>query len=250
MLVFSPTAWDSPQTVLVTGVDDSERDGDRMSLVTIAVDAGQSDARFSGVAAQMVSVTTLDNDPGWQNVDNPFDVDGDGFVTAYDVLILIDYINSNPGNSTLPLLPVSPPPYYDVNDDRLCTALDILLVINWLNSRTAAASSSGGAGEGEGTSPGAFPVANALLSESRSVAVQPVSAPAELLSAPVVGTRLVPPPGLLPATRLQVSGQSAEPRQIVRYREGEWPQAVDAALECWEPECDEVAGLPSRSGNR
>ena len=66
-LVFSPGGWDSPQTVTITGVDDSVRDGDQSSLVTVAVDAAQSDGQFDGVAAQTVSVTTTDDNQGWQN---------------------------------------------------------------------------------------------------------------------------------------------------------------------------------------
>jgi len=196
--------------------------------------------REDGNNVVLITVTTLDNDSGWQNVDNPFDVDGDGFVTPYDVLILIDYINSNAGNSLLPSTPASPP-YYDVNDDGLCTALDILLVINWLNSRAAAAS--GGEGEGERTSPESRPQANGMPSELRFVQVQLVTAPADRLSPPIVFGPLGPPPGSISATRFHVSGKLAEPRRIVRYRESDWTEAVDTVLERWEPLRDLAAGL-------
>jgi len=242
VLVFWPAVWNSPQTVTITGIDDSERDGAQESLVTIAVDADQSDGRFADVAAQAVSVTTLDNDYGWHNVDNPFDTDGDGFVTAQDVLILINYINDNSGNTTLPSSPVSPPPYYDVNDDNLCTALDILMVINWINTQSAASSS----GEGEGISRDASPAATAVpLEARRSPAVQPVFATAERLSDPIAAPRPASAPIPPPATRLQASFSSAKPGRPLHRISPDWTVSVDAALEIWEPEWDEVAGLPS-----
>jgi autotransporter-associated beta strand protein len=242
VLVFSPEDWDSPQTVTITGVDDFERDGDQESVITIAVDAEQSDGGFAGVAAQTVSLTTLDNDSGWQNVDYPFDVNGDGFVTANDALILIDRINGNAGNSTLPSPPLSPPPYYDVNNDSLCTPLDILLVINWINTQSAASSS----GEGEGISRDASPAATAVpLEARRSPAVQPVFATAERLSDPIAAPRPASAPIPPPATRLQASFSSAKPGRPLHRISPDWTVSVDAALEIWEPEWDEVAGLPS-----
>jgi hypothetical protein len=77
-------------------------------------------------------------------------VNGDGFVSPIDVLILINYLNANPGGK-LPdeLFPDDPPyppsvPYYDVLGNGIVIPLDVLEVINYLNS---AASSPGGEGE-------------------------------------------------------------------------------------------------------
>ncbi len=61
----------------------------------------------------------------WQNPANRFDVDGADGVTAQDVLLLINYINGQPGDSFLPASPQLPPPYYDVNADDACTAQDV-----------------------------------------------------------------------------------------------------------------------------
>jgi len=36
-----------------------------------------------------------------------------------DVLVLIQYINANPGENALPIPPDAAPPYYDVNGDGL-----------------------------------------------------------------------------------------------------------------------------------
>lgn len=148
-LVFSPLAWDQPQEVTITGVDDSLLDGDQRSLVEIAVDVENSDAKFADAAARTVSVTTLDDEHSWQNPTNAFDVDGDGYVSAADVLAIINHINSAMGESLLPPAPMSPPPYYDVNNDGRCTALDILLVINHINHQPVASPPSG---EGESES--------------------------------------------------------------------------------------------------
>jgi hypothetical protein len=54
-------------------------------------------------------------------------------VSALDVLILINYINSYPGVSSLPAPPQLPPPYLDVDNDNACTALDVLMVVNHIN---------------------------------------------------------------------------------------------------------------------
>ncbi len=80
----------------------------------------------------------------WHNPGNPFDVDGQSVVSALDVLIMINYINFNLGQTTLPSAPVEPHPFYDVNGDDACSTLDVLMVINYINSR-----SPGAAGEGE-----------------------------------------------------------------------------------------------------
>ncbi len=68
------------------------------------------------------------------NDTNPYDVDGDGFLTPLDPLIIINYINNNgigpieepgEGESALPDL--------DVDGDGEVTPLDILILINRLN---------------------------------------------------------------------------------------------------------------------
>ena len=65
---------------------------------------------------------------------NPYDVDGDGFLTPLDPLIIINYINNNgvgpidepgEGESALPDL--------DVDGDGVVSPLDILILINRLN---------------------------------------------------------------------------------------------------------------------
>jgi sugar lactone lactonase YvrE len=95
---------------------------------------GSQDTAFAWMAA---------ND-SWHNGVTPCDVNGRDGVTPLDALILINYLNAQPGAS-LPPLPAAAPPYYDVNDDQSCTPLDVLQVVNYINSRPA--ESSGGEGE-------------------------------------------------------------------------------------------------------
>jgi hypothetical protein len=83
----------------------------------------------------------------WQNPIQPTDVNGDGYVTPQDALVLINYINAHSGNSSLPN--DLPSPYYDVDGNGLITAADVLVVINRLNQATASPSSPGGSAGGE-----------------------------------------------------------------------------------------------------
>lgn len=61
-LTFDATNWDVPQSVTVSGVDDTLWDGDTMSLLTVAVDAAVSDNSFGQFDSQHVAIHTLDND--------------------------------------------------------------------------------------------------------------------------------------------------------------------------------------------
>lgn len=260
VLVFSTEGWDSPQTVTVTGVDDASRDGDQMSVVTVAVDAARSDGYFDGVLAQTVSVTTTDDDLGWQNSNNPFDVSGNGSVDAADVLLLINYVNGNSGSPTLPSPPASPPPYYDVNNDGRCTAFDVLLVINFINDQTSIGASS--AGEGEGESREAFRSSAAPLDSTSETAAVP-SGDMQLVPAPWEGSTpnparsanragpieagfrsdvvdldpalgTSPEPVPVPAARFSVPNASDLSLRTADSAGRDWNQAVDTALEDWE----------------
>jgi hypothetical protein len=60
-LKFTPTDWNTPQTVTVTGVDDSEDDGN--IAYTIFTDpASSDDGKYDGLNAANVSVTNTDDD--------------------------------------------------------------------------------------------------------------------------------------------------------------------------------------------
>jgi len=61
-LTFTNGDWDKPQTVTVTGVDDSATDGNQTTSVTVSVNDVGSDDVFDPLADQTVSVTTVDDE--------------------------------------------------------------------------------------------------------------------------------------------------------------------------------------------
>jgi hypothetical protein len=83
----------------------------------------------------------------YTNPSNALDVNGDGFVTPIDVLLVINDVNAYGARSLSGGASGEGPAnrvYLDVNSDRFVSPIDALLVINYLNS-----SSKIGAGEGE-----------------------------------------------------------------------------------------------------
>lgn len=74
----------------------------------------------------------LDQNP-WQNALNRYDVDGDGIVTPRDVLICVNWLNSQLDNGGS-LSESGAPYYYDVSGDGQLTALDVLHIANQLES--------------------------------------------------------------------------------------------------------------------
>ncbi|MBI1314162.1 hypothetical protein GC176_22945 [bacterium] len=61
-LTFTPSNWNVPQTVIVTGEDDPDDDGDQVSQISVAVNVAGSDVLFGAVGQQMVAVTTFDDE--------------------------------------------------------------------------------------------------------------------------------------------------------------------------------------------
>ena len=61
-LTFSPSNWDVPQSVTVTGVNDGLDDGNQKFDIKISVIDSSSDGAFASQADQKLSVTNLDND--------------------------------------------------------------------------------------------------------------------------------------------------------------------------------------------
>ncbi len=81
------------------------------------------------------------------NIPAPLDVDGDGFISPLDVLVVVNVLNEYPA------FPSNDPvrTYYtigqkmaDPNNDRSINPLDVLTIINYLNSKSGS-----GSGEGE-----------------------------------------------------------------------------------------------------
>jgi hypothetical protein len=72
-------------------------------------------------------------------------VNNDGSVSPIDALLLINYINSHPIITPLPLPRPVGAPFYDVNGDGVASASDVLDVVNRINQLN---SPLGGEGEG------------------------------------------------------------------------------------------------------
>jgi Dockerin type I domain len=72
------------------------------------------------------------------------DVNNDGFVSAFDALLIINKLNS--ANTALANTLFTPSPFLDVNGDGICSSMDALVIINWLNTNVVGSESSG-AGE-------------------------------------------------------------------------------------------------------
>ena len=119
----------------------------------LLVDADQAAMTFQFLnrAGTIIDTYTLTNSTplyeGWRNLANPCDVNARDGVTPLDVLLVINYLNAQAGNTSLPAPPTAPPPYYDVNGDQHCTAIDALLVINYINGQGAGESTAEAEGE-------------------------------------------------------------------------------------------------------
>lgn len=76
-VTFTPANWSVPQTVTLTGVDDTEDDGNQTTLVDFFVFDAESAVEYRTVFDQAISVVTLDND-GVQEGDGQGNTDADG----------------------------------------------------------------------------------------------------------------------------------------------------------------------------
>jgi hypothetical protein len=253
-LTFTLETWNSPQTVTIIGIDDSDRDGDQITSILVAVDTDQSDSRFAAVAAQSVWVATFDDDVGWTNPRNRFDVDDSGKVDPADVLRIINYLNSHPSDPSLPAPPAAPPPYYDVNGDSFCMPNDVLMVINYLNSLSAV----GGEGEAmlgdlaEPTAPSPYvpselraKAAVEAQQDARSNGLVPLKPASPTMSpraaeqhreAGYVESRRFRPAVTRLAMRLQDAILSINRIRNDELADRDWTRRVDAALGAWERE--------------
>ncbi len=84
------------------------------------------------VSSNIATVTVNVVDQLFQNIRNPFDVDGDTKVTPLDALLVINEINRS-GSRKLNAGEFIPPPFIDVDGNQSVEPLDVLLVINELN---------------------------------------------------------------------------------------------------------------------
>ena len=61
-LTFTKDMWNVEQEVIVTGVNDDSKDGERHTLITLSIDQANTDNAFDSVVNQNIAVTTIDND--------------------------------------------------------------------------------------------------------------------------------------------------------------------------------------------
>jgi len=90
---------------------------------------------FANVGFQAGSITIEDipNPFIYQNSDNRFDVDGNGFVNPLDLLMVVRDINLN-GFRLLPDETIGdPPPFIDVTGDNIVNPLDLVQIVSELN---------------------------------------------------------------------------------------------------------------------
>ena len=80
---------------------------------------------------------------GWSNPRLPMDVDRDGQISPFDVLILINEINKG-GSGRMLGSPDSANYYLDPDNDGFLAPLDVLVLVNWFNR-----SNGGGSGESD-----------------------------------------------------------------------------------------------------
>jgi len=97
--------------------------------IELVITARDDSNIFESLSASFV-VRVLENSNPYHNLDNPYDVDRNGSVTALDALAIINYLNVyGPG----PIHRTDEDYAYDVNADQMVTALDVLLVLNEIN---------------------------------------------------------------------------------------------------------------------
>ena len=162
----------------------------------------------------------------------PEDTDGDGTVTAVDVLLLINYLNAGPLYTGASAPGGGFPALYDVNRDGRVTPLDVLLVINYLNAAAVAG------GEGESASyPEAFVTTPSASLSSAILLSEPIPAAAERRESPlwpafdsrddagtVRGTGRRPSLGCRPAR----GGAGGLGRRLGRHRRAGFPRLAAA----------------------
>jgi len=103
-----------------------------------------SDTNFATSDSALVTVRVVTS--LYQNPNNRFDVNADGFVSPIDALIVINDLQRK-GTRILSPTEFVPPPFIDVNGSGSVEPIDVLNVINFLNTQSRTGS---GEGEGEG----------------------------------------------------------------------------------------------------
>lgn len=92
--------------------------------------AGEFELLEGDPSAEITLFAAMGPSP-WQNLDNPDDVNADGWITPYDALLVINRVNEGTVLSALASVPTTI--FADVNGDRSLDTTDAVQVINTLN---------------------------------------------------------------------------------------------------------------------
>ncbi len=89
LLTFTSSNWNVPQTVTVTGVDNSVVDGTRGVLITVAVDSLISSPEYNGTTRALFVTITDNETPGMtvSDTSGSTDVDESGSTDTFDVVL-------------------------------------------------------------------------------------------------------------------------------------------------------------------
>ena len=98
-----------------------------------ATDSGNPAAAIT----RTLPINVVSNPRPWRCPDDWLDVNADGQIVPFDVLYIINELNTPTVIGSDGMLPTARPAnatyYYDTNGDRYCTPMDALWVINYLN---------------------------------------------------------------------------------------------------------------------
>lgn len=145
-------------------LDDQYVQRSNVDEIQLTITAQDSAGTFNAVS-EIFIIEVVENPSPFHNDENPFDVDGNGIISAYDALLIINYLNTyGPG----PVGHGDPGYGYDVNNDSMVTALDALIVINELNRHSNNGGSTVGGEEPEGEQIGDEPESNSQSPADRS----------------------------------------------------------------------------------
>lgn len=120
-------------TVTADGVDDTTKTEEVVEeplLMRTSLTGAEDVVAVEDQSAEIMLFSAMGPSP-WQNVDNPDDVNADGWATPFDALLVINRVNEGLSLTTVSGAEMSY--YVDVNGDRCLDPTDAVQVINFLN---------------------------------------------------------------------------------------------------------------------
>ena len=119
----------------VEGIVNVTADSDFSGAIEFQYSVRDQNGTESNLARVTIEVTRA-TESGWKNQVNRLDVNDDGTVTAIDVLLIINELNTpfySQQSGELASFKPKSAGFFDVNGDKFITALDALMIINELN---------------------------------------------------------------------------------------------------------------------